>query len=91
MENPEEVEIRRAPKVLPWGLTGAAFGMLVALLLSVVAPESESSSYNVLGLLLVSLGSLGLGAGIAMAILVDLVTASKAKRASAIRAERDPE
>jgi hypothetical protein len=80
MENPEEVEIRRAPKVLPWGLTGAAFGMLVALLLSVVAPESESSSYNVLGLLLVSLGSLGLGAGIAMAILVDLVTASKAKR-----------
>ena len=91
MENPEEVEIRRAPKVLPWGLTGAAFGMLVALLLSVVAPESDSSSYNVLGLLLVSLGSLGLGAGIALAILVDLVTASKAKRASAIRAERDPE
>jgi MFS-type transporter involved in bile tolerance (Atg22 family) len=91
MENPEEVEIRRAPKVLPWGLTGAVFGMIVALLLSVVAPESESSSYNVLGLLLVSLGSLGLGAGIALAILVDLVTASKAKRASAIRAERDPE
>jgi len=91
MENPEEVEIRRAPKVLPWGLTGAVVGMIVALLLSVVAPESESSSYNVLGLLLVSLGSLGLGAGIALAILVDLVTASKAKRASAIRAERDPE
>lgn len=91
MENPEEVEIRRAPKVLPWALTGAAFGMAIALVLSLVAPESEDSSYNVLGLLLVSLGSLGLGAGVAGAIVIDLVTASKAKRASAIRAERDPE
>ncbi len=91
MENPEEVEIRRAPKVLPWALTGAAFGMVIALVLSLVAPESEDSSYNVLGLLLVSLGSLGLGAGVAGAIVIDLVTASRAKRASAIRAERDPE
>jgi len=91
MEKPEDVEIRRAPKVLPWGLTGAGVGMVIALVLSVVAPESEGSSYNVLGLLLVSLGSLGLGAGIALAIAIDLVTASRAKRASAIRAERDPE
>lgn len=91
MENPEEVEIRRAPKVLPWALTGAAFGMLVALVLSLIAPEGEASEYNVLGLLLVSLGSLGLGAGVAFAILVDLVTSSKAKRASAVRAEREAE
>ncbi len=91
MENPEEVEIRRAPKVLPWALTGAVFGLIVALVLSLVAPESEDSSYNVLGLLLVSLGSLGLGAGVAFAIVIDLVTASRAKRASVIRAERDPE
>ena len=91
MEKPEEVEIRRAPKVLPWALTGAAFGMLVALVLSLFAPEGEASEYNVAGLLLVSLGSLGLGAGVAFAILVDLVTSSKAKRASAVRAEREAE
>ncbi len=63
MEKPEEVEIRKAPKVLPWALTGAVFGMVVALVLSLVAPESDASNYNVLGLLLVSLGSLGLGVG----------------------------
>lgn len=91
MEKPEEVEIRRAPKVLPWALTGAAFGMLVALVLSLFAPKGEASEYNVLGLLLVSLGSLGLGAGVAFAILVDLVTSSKAKKASAVRAEREAE
>ena len=76
---------------MPWALTGAAFGMAVALVLSLVAPERESSGYNVLGLLLVSLGSLGLGAGVAFAIVVDLVTSSKAKRASAVRAEREAE
>ena len=91
MEKPEDVEIRRAPKVLPWALTGAVFGMLVALVLSLVVPESEGSDYNVLGLLVVSLGSLGLGSGVAFAIVVDLVTSSKAKRASAVRAEREAE
>lgn len=91
MEKPEDVEIRRAPKVLPWALTGAVVGMLAALLLSLVVPESEGSDYNVLGLLVVSLGSLGLGSGVAFAIVVDLVTSSKAKRASAVRAEREAE
>jgi hypothetical protein len=91
MEKPEEVEIRKAPKVLPWALTGAVFGMVVALVLSLVAPESEASGYNVLGLLLVSLGSLGLGVGIAFAVIVDLVTATRAKKATAVRAEREPE
>jgi uncharacterized membrane protein len=91
MEKPEEVEIRKAPKVLPWALTGAVFGMVVALVLSFVAPESEASNYNVLGLLLVSLGSLGLGVGIAFAVIIDLVTATRAKKATAVRAEREPE
>jgi hypothetical protein len=91
MEKPEEVEIRKAPKVLPWALTGAVFGMIVALVLSLVAPESEASGYNVLGLLLVSLGSLGLGVGIAFAVIIDLVTATRAKKATAVRAEREPE
>jgi hypothetical protein len=91
MEKPEEVEIRKAPKVLPWALTGAVFGMIVALVLSLVAPESEASNYNVLGLFLVSLGSLGLGLGIAFAVIVDLVTATRAKKATAVRAEHEPE
>jgi hypothetical protein len=89
MNNPEDVEIRRAPKVLPWALTGAVFGMIVAFVLFLLVPESERSNENILGLLLVSLGSLGLGTGIAFAIVVDLVTSSKAKRASAVRAEQD--
>lgn len=91
MDKPEEVEIRKAPKVLPFAFTGAALGMLVALVLYLVFPENERSNENIFGLLLVSLGSLGLGLGIAFAIAVDLISASRAKKATAIRAEREPE
>lgn len=91
MEKPEEVEIRKAPKVLPFAFTGAALGMLVALVLYLVFPENERSAENIFGLLLVALGSLGLGLGIAFAVVVDLVTATRAKRATAIRAKREPE
>lgn len=87
MENSEEVEIRRAPKVLPWALTGAVVGLLIALTLYLVIPEANRSSRDVFGLLLVSLGSLGLGLGVAMAIGIDLVTATKVKRATAVRTE----
>lgn len=87
MDKPEEVEIRRAPKVLPWALTGAVVGLIVAVVLYLVIPEANRSSRDVLGLLLVSLGSLGLGLGVAFAITVDLFTATKSKRATAIRTE----
>lgn len=89
MEKPEEVEIRKAPKVLPFALTGAALGMLVAVVLYLVFPENERSAENIFGLLLVSLGSLGLGVGIAFAIGTDLITSARAKKATAIRAERE--
>ena len=64
MEKPEEVEIRRAPKVLPWAITGAVIGLAFAALLYLVIPEENRSSRDILGLLLVALGSLGLGLGV---------------------------
>jgi hypothetical protein len=81
----EEIEIRRAPKVLPWMLTGAAIGMLIALLLSLITPPNEELPENFLGLMLIAFGSLGLGLGVAIAIVYDLVSASRAKRAIANR------
>jgi hypothetical protein len=88
MEKPEEVEIRKAPKVLPWALTGAVIGVIAALALYLVIPEANRSSENILGLLLVALGSLGLGLGVVFAIFLDLVTSRRVKRASAIRSEK---
>jgi hypothetical protein len=88
MEKPEEVEIRKAPKVLAFALTGAVLGVLAALVLYVLIPVDQRSSRDILGLLLVALGSLGLGLGVISAIFLDLITSRRVKKASAIRAEK---
>lgn len=88
MEKPEEVEIRKAPKVLPFALTGAVLGVLTALVLYALIPVTQRSSEDILGLLLVALGSLGLGLGVVIAIFLDLITSRRVKKASAIRAEK---
>ncbi len=88
MEKPEEVEIRKAPKVLAFALTGAVLGVATALVLYVLIPVSQRSSEDILGLLLVALGSLGLGLGVITAIFLDLITSRRVKKASAIRAEK---
>jgi ABC-type antimicrobial peptide transport system permease subunit len=80
-DNPEEVEIRRAPKVLAFALTGAALGVLLAFGLNLLIPDATRSNANVLGLLLVALGSLGLGLGVAFAIALDLISSRRTKRA----------
>jgi xanthine/uracil permease len=88
MEKPEDVEIRKAPKVLAFALTGAVIGVLAALVLYGLIPEDQRSSRDILGLLLVALGSLGLGLGVVTAIFLDLITSRRVKKASAIRAEK---
>ena len=87
MEKPEEVEIRRAPKLLAWALTGGVFGLLCAVVLYVLIPAENRSSEDVFGLLLVALGSLGLGLGVAFSLAIDLLSSKKAKRAQAVRTE----
>jgi predicted membrane protein len=89
MQKPEEVEIRKAPKILPWALTGAMIGVLTAFALYALIPVANRSSEDLLGLLLVALGSLGLGLGVAVAIFVDMVSARRTKLVSAVRAETD--
>lgn len=88
MEKPEEVEIRKAPKVLPFALTGAGLGVILAFVAYSLIPVQNRSSEDILGLLLVALGSLGLGLGVVIAIFLDLLTSKRVKKASAIRAEQ---
>lgn len=82
---PQEVVIRRAPKILPWSITGAVFGVVCAIVLYVLIPADQRSNENILGLLMLSLGSLGFGVGLALAIAVDLLISRKTTRATAIR------
>ncbi len=81
----EEIEIRRAPKILPFMLTFAAIGMLIAVLLLFISPNNPQLPENFFGLTLIAFGSLGLGLGAVFAIAYDLVSARRAKRALANR------
>lgn len=80
-----EVEFRRAPKLLPFALTGAVLGLIAAGVLYVLIPAANRSSENIFGLLLITLGSAGLGLGVLAAIVIDLVTARRAKKVLAQR------
>jgi nitrate reductase gamma subunit len=81
----EEVEIRRAPKIVPFMLTGVVLGLVIAFIVFLLIPASQRSNENILGLLLLSLGSLFGGLGVAFSIGLDLLTARRAKRATAER------
>ena len=81
----EEVEIRRAPKILPFMLTGVVLGLVLAFVVFLLIPQSQRSSANILGLLLLSFGSLFGGLGVAFTIAFDLMTARRTKRAMAER------
>ena len=85
---PEEVEIRRAPKMAVWAVTGAVFGAFAAIVIFLFIPQDQRSSENILGLLILSFGSLGFGLGLAFAIAVDVLTSRKTKRALAERADQ---
>jgi hypothetical protein len=85
---PEEVEIRRAPKIATWAITGAVFGAIAAFVVYLFIPSDQRSNENILGLLILSFGSLGFGLGLAFALAIDLVTSRKTKRALAERADQ---
>lgn len=85
MAKEEEVEIRRAPKMFPWMLTGGLLGVVIALVMGLFAPQDETLPANFVGLLLISFGALGLGLGALFAIVYDLISSRRARRAIANR------
>lgn len=80
------MEIRRAPKTLPFAITGTLLGLVVAPVLYLLGGATETNR-SILGLLLVALGFTGLGLGIATALIMDLFLARRPKRAVANRVE----
>jgi hypothetical protein len=81
----EEVEIRRAPKLLAFIITGIFLGLIAAVGFYLAIPEENRSSDNIFGLLVVTLGSAGLGFGILTSVAIDLVSQRRVKRALANR------
>jgi predicted MFS family arabinose efflux permease len=84
-QKPEEVEIRKAPKLLAFIITGILLGAVAAVFFYIAIPPENRSSENVLGLLFVTLCSAGMGFGILTSVAIDLVSQRRVKRALANR------
>ena len=65
--------------------TGSALGVLIAVVIFAITPDNADVPQNFFGLLMIALGSLGLGLGVLVAIIFDLASSRRAKRAIANR------
>lgn len=81
----EEMEIRRAPKLLAFGVTGFLLGAIASVALFYLIPNPEQAQENALGLFIVYLGGFGAAMGVVLAIIFDLVSARKTKKVIAER------
>jgi TRAP-type C4-dicarboxylate transport system permease small subunit len=87
----EEVNIRRAPKLLPFGLTGSLLGAVLGVLVYFLVPDTDASPENALGLFLVyGAGTFG-AFGVIFAIVLDWITVRKTKKVIAERSEQTPD
>jgi len=79
----ETVKIRRAPKFIPFMLTGVAIGAVVAIILSLTISGSDGKTAGFITQLLVYCLGLGAGAGIALAAILDGIKARRTKTVQA--------
>jgi len=75
----ETVKIRRAPKFIPFALTGVLLGGVVAIILSLSITTEVGRTQGFITQLLVYCLGLGAGAGVLFAVVLDALTARKTK------------
>jgi uncharacterized protein (DUF58 family) len=75
----ETVKIRRAPKFIPFMLTGVLLGGIVAVILSLSITSQDGKTAGFLTQLLVYCLGLGAGIGLLAAVVFDALTARASK------------
>ena len=75
----ETVKIRRAPKFIPFMLTGVLLGGVVAIALSLLITTEEGKTAGFITQILVYCLGLGGGVGLVAAVIFDAVTARTSK------------
>lgn len=75
----ETVKIRRAPKFIPFMLTGVLLGGIVAIALSLLITTEEGKTAGFITQILVYCLGLGGGVGLVAAVIFDAVTARRSK------------
>ena len=84
----QQVKIRRSPKFLPFLVTGAVVGVIVAVILGLSIPADQRTEAPVVTYLIGYLGALGAAAGIIIAVIVDRIGVARAKTLEATKLEQ---
>lgn len=84
-KNTQEVRIRRSAKFLPFMITGAVLGVIVAVVLGLSIPEEQRTAQPVITYLIAYLAGIGLVAGIVVALILERIFVARAKRAEATK------
>ena len=84
----QQVRIRRTPKFLPFLITGAVIGVIIAVILGLSIPAEQRTEAPVVTYLIGYLGALGAAAGIVTAVIADRIGVARAKTVEATKLEQ---
>ena len=83
----EQVTIRRSPKYLQFLLTGGVLGIIAAFILNASIAAANRTAAPILGYLMLMLAALGVAVGVSAAVIIDRITAARAKTLEATKLE----
>ena len=81
----EKVQIRKAPKFLPFLILFAAVGVVVALILNSFISDADRTAQPILGYLVAYLAGLGGVFGLVIALVLDFISRKRSKTLDAER------
>lgn len=81
----EKVQIRKAPKFLPFLILFAAVGVVVALILNSFISDADRTAQPILGYLIAYLAGIGAAFGLVVALVLDFISRKRSKTLEATR------
>jgi len=84
-EQTETLEIRKAPKFLPFMFTGTMIGLVVGILLYQLIPAENRTGQNIFGYLVIFFMFAGFAAGIVLTVVLDWLSRARIKQVEATK------
>ena len=81
----EILEIRKAPKFLPFMFTGTLIGLIVGIVLNAMIPSANRTGQDIFGYIVLFLMACGFGVGTIVAVILDWVSRARIKQVEATK------
>lgn len=85
MSSTEKVHIRRAPKYLPFMITGGVLGIILAVIVGLSIPDGQRTAQPIITYLIAYFGAAGVALGIVAALIFDRIGVARAKTVEATK------